>query len=78
MTDQIQPDAIISMESAALEFSTAYSLVVANLVTRKLELIEQNYQLKLRIAKLEDELKTTKLEARKYISKLDDKSDSID
>ncbi len=42
---QVHPDVVISAESASLEFSNAFSLVIAKLVTEKLELKELNSQL---------------------------------
>lgn len=50
MIDQMQPDSVISVESAALEFSNAFSLTIAKLVTEKLELKELNSQLIARVA----------------------------
>ena len=43
--DQVTPDVVISIESAALEFSNAFSLTIARLVTEKLELKNLNGQL---------------------------------
>lgn len=48
--DQSQPNSVISIESAALEFSNAFSLTIAKLVTEKLELKELNSQLIARVA----------------------------
>lgn len=42
---QVNPDVVISIESAALEFSNAFSLTIARLVTEKLELKDLNRQL---------------------------------
>ncbi len=52
MTDQ-QLGPVIPLESAALEFSNAFSLTIARLVTEKLEMAQQNIQLRTLIAKLE-------------------------
>lgn len=42
---QVNPDVVISIESAVLEFSNAFSLTIARLVTEKLELKDLNRQL---------------------------------
>lgn len=59
MIDQIQPDSVISLESASMEFSNAFSLTIARLVTQKLELLEQNVQLRAYIANQEKQHKIT-------------------
>ncbi len=55
MTDQ-QLGPVIPLESAALEFSNAFSLTIARLVTEKLEMAQQNIQLRILIAKLEKDV----------------------
>jgi len=45
MSDQLKPGAVISLETAASEFSRAYGATIAKLVTEKLELMELNSQL---------------------------------
>lgn len=49
MSDQPQSGPVIPMEAAALEFSNAFSLTIAKLVTEKLELKELNNQLIARV-----------------------------
>lgn len=58
MTDGVQGP-VISLESAALEFSNAFSLTIARLVTEKLELLEQIVQLRAYIANQEKQHKIT-------------------
>ncbi len=64
MTDQIQPGSVISLESAALEFSNAFSLTVARLVTEKLELLEQIVQLRAYIASQTEQHETATAELK--------------
>lgn len=76
MTDQMQPGSVISLESAALEFSNAFSLTIARLVTEKLELLEQNTQLRAIVAKLEKDIDSLKEDGELINSRPKMQSDS--
>ena len=43
--EQAQPGPVVSLESACMEFSSAFSLTIVKLVADKLELKERNQQL---------------------------------
>ena len=65
---------VISLAVAAVEFSNVYSLTIARLVTEKLELLEANTQLGVRIAKQQEMIE--KLEDKVSLVNSSPKSES--
>ncbi len=60
MTNEIQSEGIISLESASNEFAIAYGPSIGKLIMEKLTLLEENVRLKTEIVKLKQELESLK------------------